>query len=82
MPAELASDRHYRSLTKKSGADFDKSYVDMMVDQHEDDVKLFEKAAKDAEDSEVRSFASRHLSSLQAHLDHANNLMKTTAAAE
>lgn len=82
LPADIASDRQYRNLARKSGAEFDQSYVDMMIDQHEDDVKLFEKAAKGAEDAEVRSFASRHLSSLQAHLEHANNLMKTTAAAE
>lgn len=82
MAGDMTSDRHYRNLSRKQGAEFDKSYVDMMVDQHEDDVKLFERAAKNAEDPEVRSFASRHLSSLQAHLDHAKNLMKTTAAAE
>lgn len=82
MPADVTSDRHYRTLSKKSGEEFDRSYVDMMVDQHEDDVKLFERAAKDAQDPEVRAFASRHLSSLQAHLEQAQNLMKTSAAAE
>lgn len=76
---EAGSDRHYRSLAKKSGADFDKEYVDLMVKEHKSDVKLFEKAAKGAEDSEIRSFASRQLPALQAHLDQASTLGKTAA---
>ena len=80
VPEEISSDRHYRNLSRKDGAEFDKSYVDMMVDQHEADVKLFERAARDAEDSEVRAFASRHLPSLQQHLQRANNLAETAAA--
>ena len=81
VPADVSSDRHYRSLAKKSGTEFDKSYVDMMVDQHEADVKLFERAAKEAQDPEVRAFASRHLPSLRGHLEQANSLTKTTSAA-
>jgi len=74
VPEAIASDRKYRNLSRADGAEFDKRYVEMMVDQHEADVKLFEKAAQDAEDSEVRAFASRHLPSLQQHLQRATNL--------
>lgn len=80
VPQEIQTDRHYRSLSQKDGADFDQSYMKMMVDQHEADVKLFEKAAREADDSEVRSFASRHLPSLQQHLQRANNLAERAAA--
>lgn len=80
VPEEVKSDRHYRNLSRKEGAEFDKSYVKMMVDQHEADVKLFERAARESEDSEVRSFASRHLPSLQQHLQRANNLADTAVA--
>jgi putative membrane protein len=73
------SDRHYRSLSKKSGADFDKEYISLMVDEHKSDVKLFEKAAKDAKDPAVRAFASQHVAALQSHLDHANTLTKSAA---
>lgn len=79
VAASGESDRHYRSLSKKSGADFDKAFVDLMADEHKSDVKLFERASKSADDDAVRSFASQHLPSLQAHLDHANNLMKSAA---
>ncbi len=77
---DIASDRHYRNLSRKEGVAFDKSYVSMMVDQHEADVKLFERAARDAEDAEVRAFASRHLPSLQQHLQRATNLSETAVA--
>jgi len=79
LSADLASDRHYRSLARRTGSDFDREYVDQMVDHHETDVQLFQKAAKNAQDSDIRSFASSHLPKLQAHLDHANSLMKSAA---
>jgi putative membrane protein len=79
LSAEIASDRDYRRLARASGAEFDEEYVDLTVDQHERDVQLFQKTARNAEDSEVRQFASAHLSKLQAHLDRANNLMKSAA---
>lgn len=77
--ADLTSDRHYRTLAAKSGTEFDREYVDMMIDEHEKDIHLFQKAAKDAEDSDVRTFASNHVADLQAHLDQANGLMKSAA---
>ena len=73
------SDRHYRSLEKKSGADFDKEFVSMMVADHKKDVKLFEKEASEAKDPDVKAFASQHVAALQAHLDQANNLTRSAA---
>src|SRR3954469_8337037 len=52
------------SLSKKDGADFDKAYMKMMVKDHEDDVKEFEKASKDAEDADVKAFAAKTLPTL------------------
>ena len=77
--SDLSSDRHVRNLSRKTGAEFDRDYVDLIVDSHEDAVKLFQRAAKDAKDSDVRSYASSHLAALQAHLDQANQLMKSAA---
>ena len=79
VSADLASDRHYRKLAGRTGSEFDQEFIDMVVDHHDDDVRLFQKAAKDAQDSDVRSFASNHLASLQAHLDRANSLMRAAA---
>lgn len=77
--SEATSDRHYRSLAKKSGAEFDQEYVKMMIKEHKSDVKLFQKAASDAKDNDVRAFASRQLPALQAHLDQANSLGRIAA---
>lgn len=76
---DATHDRHYRSLAKKSGKDFDKEFVEMMVDDHKKDVKMFQKEAKDADDAEIRTFAANHVATLQAHLDRANSLTKSAA---
>jgi len=56
-------------LQGKSAADFDKEYAkEVAVDAHQDAVKLFSKAAKDAADPEVKAFATRTLPVLQQHL--------------
>jgi putative membrane protein len=56
-------------LMKKKGKDFDKAYMDMMLDDHKKDVKDFEKEAKECKDPEVRSFAGKTLPVLLTHLD-------------
>jgi len=67
-------DRHYRKLAKKDGAEFDKEFVSMMVEEHEDDVNLFDKKTKNADDMDVRSFAQETLPKLQHHLQEAQRL--------
>ncbi len=57
------------SLSKASGADFDKQYVDMMVSDHEDDVAAFEKQADSSTDPDVKAFAAKTLPTLKRHLD-------------
>ncbi len=54
---------------------FDKSYVDRMaVAAHESTVELFKKAAENAEDVDVKSFAKDKLPALQSHLEMARTL--------
>jgi putative membrane protein len=70
-------DRYYNRLSKKSGSEFDQEFVEHMIDEHEKDVKMFEKASTDARDPEVRAFASRHVSHLRDHLRQAQSLRQT-----
>lgn len=70
-------DRTYKRLNKKSGADFDNEFVEHMIDEHEKDIKMFEKASKDAKDPDVRSFAAKHVDHLRAHLQQAQSLKQT-----
>ena len=58
----------------KSGADFDKAYAKAMVADHKDTVELFEKAAKEVTDPEVKAFASKTLPTLKMHLTMAEEL--------
>jgi putative membrane protein len=52
-----------------SGADFDRAYVEAMVEAHEDDVSAFQKQADNAADAEVKAFAAKNLPVLQKHLE-------------
>ncbi|RYF73814.1 MAG: DUF4142 domain-containing protein [Cytophagaceae bacterium] len=56
-------------MRKLSGAEFDKKYISYMKDDHEEDVKEFTEAAKDAKDQSIKEFAAKTLPTLQMHLD-------------
>jgi putative membrane protein len=58
--------------SKKTG-DIDRKYVKEMVSDHEDAVKLFEKASK-SEDPDIAAFAQKTLPTLQHHLMMAQDL--------
>jgi putative membrane protein len=47
-----------------------------MVKDHEKDVKEFEKAAKDAKDPDVKTWATNTLPTLKHHLDMARTTQK------
>ncbi|MES2113004.1 MAG: DUF4142 domain-containing protein [Bacteroidota bacterium] len=59
-------------LTGKSGKDFDKAYIDDMIEDHQDDIKAFQTAAKKCLDPDVKSFAAKTIPILQEHLDAIN----------
>lgn len=67
---QKASDR----LSKQEGDAFDKAYMKMMVSDHQKDVKEFEKASNDAQDADVKAFASETLPTLQDHLKMAKEI--------
>jgi len=58
------------------GADFDKAYMRIMVDAHEEDVDEFEDEVTDARDADVRAFASRMMPVLQTHYSRAKEIRK------
>lgn len=62
-------------LSGADGGDFTSRYVDSFgLSAHEETIKLFEEAARDARDPEVKAFASRGLPGLQRHLTMAREL--------
>lgn len=62
--------------TKHKADDFDRDYLDKMVNAHEDAVKLFDRQARNGEDLEAVAFARKHLPVMQRHLQHALDLKK------
>src|SRR5476651_1380685 len=58
-------------LSKKSGTAFDKAYLQMMVADHEQAIKLFTTGTKDI-DPDIAKFATATLPTLKMHLDTAN----------
>ncbi|GAB4020425.1 DUF4142 domain-containing protein [Spirosoma koreense] len=72
LPSTLGEDeqKHVNDMAKLSGAEFDKKYVSMMVDDHKEDIDLFKKTAEDDKTNPaVKSFASKTLPTLQKHMD-------------
>ena len=67
--------KEINNLQKKKGAEFDKAYVQMMVNDHQSDINEFQKQASQGTDSLTRVFASSNLQVLRRHLDSANNLV-------
>lgn len=78
LPARLGEDeqKHVDELAKLSGAEFDKKYVDLMVEDHEEDIKLFKEAADDADDADMKTFAAAQLPILQKHLERITTIDK------
>src|ERR1041385_4636315 len=78
LPDSISSDESKTrdDLAKKSGADFDKAYVQDMVDDHKKDVKAFEDAAKNCKDSDLKAFAVKTLPTLKMHLETIEKIKK------
>jgi len=78
LPDSISSDESKTrdDLAKKSGADFDKDYVNNMVDDHKKDVKAFEDAAKNCKDSDLESFQTQTLPTLKMHLEAIEKIKK------
>jgi len=73
LPATLSDEcrNNVERLSKLSGTDFDREYMDLMVEDHEEDVDLFKKAAEDTKDPELKAFAAKTLPKLENHLQMA-----------
>jgi putative membrane protein len=68
----ILDDEHQKmwdELNGKTGKDFDKKYVDDMVDGHKKVLDLMEKQAKDGEDADLKAFAAKTAPIVKAHLD-------------
>jgi putative membrane protein len=63
-----AESSDYKKLAALKGKDFDREYVKLMVDDHEKDVKDFDKQSKKNSDPNLSAWCSKTLPTLKHHL--------------
>jgi putative membrane protein len=61
-------------LSKQSGAAFDRAYIDAMVNGHREVLGVVKAQAQSGGDAEVKAWATKATSSVQAHLTHAQKV--------
>jgi putative membrane protein len=73
MPQAMTTDQsmHVQDMAAKKGADFDKEFINMMVEGHEKSIASFKDAAAGNENNQIKDFAQKTLPALQKHLDRA-----------
>lgn len=64
-----------------SGDTFDRSYIEGMVKDHEEDIAEFQKEARSGRDPQAKAFAASTLPTLQAHLDKIRAIASTAGVA-
>lgn len=70
LPSDVTTEQKQdlQKLSQKSGKDFDKAYMDLMVKDHDDDVKDFKNEASQAgADPEIKAWAQKTLNVLEEH---------------
>jgi putative membrane protein len=97
LKATLAKDKHaglpadtpmnseqtsnYDQLKGLHGSDFDKTYVQIMLKDHQEDAKVFQDYAKTGDDPSIKSFAAKTAKVIEKHLKHVqelqNNMQKS-----
>jgi putative membrane protein len=77
LPANVSEEHQKKmdDLSKKTGKDFEKAYIDLMEDGHESTVKDFEKQT-DNNDADVKAFVNKMLPTLRMHRDSADAIKK------
>lgn len=65
-------------LSRLEGAEFDRAYLDLIIDEHRETVDELEEKVNDAGDhADVRAWASQVLPTVRQHLERARQLRET-----
>jgi len=76
LPAKV-SDKQRKTidrLARLKGAEFDHAYMQMMLQDHVEDVGKFRKESQSAKDPDVKAFAAKTLPTLEEHLQMAKDI--------
>ena len=66
-----------KDLQGKSGADFDKAYMDAQVDAHQKTLDMLNDARKNAKNADVTSLIDAAIPKVQSHLDRAKQIQQS-----
>lgn len=65
----------YDRLSRLKGAEFDRAYMQQMIEDHEKAIQLFETQAKVGQHEGLKTFASETTPKLKKHLEHARAVL-------
>jgi putative membrane protein len=70
IPSAISSDNQeaYDKLIKMNGKDFDKAYINKMVDDHKGAADLFETESEKGNNAELKQWAANTLPTIKSHL--------------
>jgi putative membrane protein len=72
----LDAQKNIAELAKKNGEDFDRGYINMMINDHKKTITLFNNARSKKPDP-IDDFVKKNLSAIEAHLDSAKKIEKS-----
>jgi putative membrane protein len=78
LPAEPDAEHLKKAdeLSKKTGKDFDKAYVDAMVKGHKETLDMFKKASGKVADAPVKAFIDNTIPVIEHHLQRIQDIKK------
>lgn len=80
LPTDMGNENQQimQQLSQLSGADFDRAYMNHMVEDHVKDVSSFQQEAQQGQDPDVKAFAAQTVPILQEHLQLARSIADNT----
>ncbi|MEH1904866.1 MAG: DUF4142 domain-containing protein [Nostoc sp.] len=77
LPTSIGSKNQQvkQRLSKLSGRNFDRQYLNQMVQDHQKTVSLFETEAQQGQDPDLKAFAAQTLPTLQEHLQQVREIV-------
>ena len=74
---EDAQKEYYDLEQKEKGNEFDKEFMDQMVEDHREVIRKFEREADNGNDPDVKAWAAGKLAALRHHLEEAERIQES-----
>lgn len=76
LPTDMSDDDRSKieNVTDNEGIEFDRKFVDEVINVHKDKINEYENLARDSEDPEIREFAINTLPTLRMQLENAERV--------